>query len=205
MSEPPLDRDRGASTVDESSASPGVGPADTGGTGARPGGAPQGSWGAADGATARQAAAGPRPGSVTAASIILAVLGVLGAVGGALLAFAGSQLGRIAPGGMDPALIGGVTVAGIVALVIGVVQLLGGIGSWGGRNWGRILGLVGSAIGVILNALGALGGLGTGPGTDPAARTTTLVTGVVLLIAFAYCFYALWRHADWFRTRSATQ
>jgi hypothetical protein len=208
MQSQPVDRDRGAATVNETSASPGVGPTEHQPAGPGAGGAPAGSW-AAGGATAGEAAAGARPGPVTAAAVILAVLGALGAVGNLLLLLAGNQLGqlgRIAPGGFDPALLGGLTIGAIVGLIIGVVQLVGGIGSWGGRNWGRMLGLAGSALGVIAGVLSVVGALGAAPaGVDPAARTTMLVTSTIILIGFAYSLYALVRHSDWFRARSGSK
>jgi hypothetical protein len=150
-----------------------------------------------------------RPSGVTTAALILSMLGVLSLILGVLFFVAGNSAANLNPTGVDPAtaarLGGGVTASGIFWLVFGALQLAAGILIWGGRQSGRLLGLLASVFGILIAAVTLLGTLAADavPGlsglVNPATQTTAIVAGIVLLLGYVLCLYALMRNSEWFR------
>ena len=144
-----------------------------------------------------------RPGRVTAAGIILIVLGVLTSLLGiffmlaigALMGAAGDVSTEIEmPAGLDAAgALAGIGLAfGAIILAFGILQLLSGINVMPGKGWARVLGIVIAALGALLG----LGGLGGGEqGSSPAV-------GIVLLAANIFVIWALASAGRWFVARS---
>lgn len=162
--------------------------------------APAGSPTAATGA----ATLPERPGSVTAAGIILIVLGVLTALLGVFFMLAIAALSGAAgdvsteiemPAGFDAvgAVAGlGLALGGII-LTFGILQVLSGINVLPGKRWARMLGIVVAALGALLG----LGGLGGGDqGGSPAF-------GIALLAANVFVIWALASSGRWFAARRA--
>lgn len=121
-----------------------------------------------------------RPQLVTAAGVILIVLGVLGIFGGLILlaldpgdlsGFSTVNLERVARG------------IGVLALAFGGLEVLAGVLVLRLSNAGRILGLVLACLGVV----GGLGSLGDGAGV-----------GLLSLGLYGLTVYALFAHADVF-------
>lgn len=125
-----------------------------------------------------------RPQVVTAAAVILIVLGALqGLAGGVLMAVSPADLARIGPiGGMelDPAARG----IGLFSLVIGALEILAGV---------LVLRLIegGRIFAVVIAAFGAVGGFaGVVSGSAP---------GVLTLGLYAFVIYVLFAHRAAFR------
>lgn len=145
-----------------------------------------------------------RPGVVTAAGIVLIVLGVLTALLGiffmlAIAAFSGA-VGEVSteiemPAGFDAVgAAAGIGLAfGAIILTFGILQLLSGINVMPGKGWARILGIVVAAIGALLG----LAGLGGGEQGGSTA------VGIALLAANAFVIWALASSGRWFATRPA--
>ncbi|HVM24125.1 MAG TPA: hypothetical protein VM253_01835 [Candidatus Limnocylindrales bacterium] len=137
-----------------------------------------------------------RPGTVTAAGIILIVLGAFTLLLGLLLLigvglFAGAA-GAIPAeaempgiGGLMGAFAGAIFIFTLIVVGFGVLQLLSGIKVLGGRNWARITGIVVAALG----ALFALAGLG-GEGGQ--------VFSLALLVANGFVVWVLATTGRWF-------
>ncbi|HTC86022.1 MAG TPA: hypothetical protein VK656_04930 [Candidatus Acidoferrum sp.] len=104
------------------------------------------------------------------AAILLIAFGMLLGLFGLVFIAAGAAAGTI-----DQSFLVGVSAAtlrdfvagvGIVVLVFAVIQILGGIGSWRGSGWGRVIGLVYGVLGTLLglSALGSPARQGAGSG-----------------------------------------
>jgi hypothetical protein len=126
----------------------------------------------------------PRPVGVTLAAIYLIVMGVLVAlVGGCVAGFSG-LLGSavdnagVGGGGAILAIGGGF---GIIVLALGIVSIVAGVGAVQGKNWGRITGIVISALAVVGAVLTVVG---TG---DFSGNIATIIVGVL----YALCAWAL--------------
>jgi hypothetical protein len=122
----------------------------------------------------------PRPQLVTAAGVILTVLGALGIAGGLILlaldpadlsGFSTVNLERVARG------------IGVLAMAFGGFEVLAGVLVLRLSNAGRILGLVLSCLGVV----GGVGSLGDGA-----------VVGLLSLGLYGLTVYALFAHRDVF-------
>jgi hypothetical protein len=125
-----------------------------------------------------------RPPLVTAAAVILIVLGVLQALGGlVLLVVRPEDLGRIASMG-DLSLDRVVRGAAVFILVVGSIEVLAGILVLRLSDGGRILAIV-------LVSIGILGGIGSVSGGNGL--------GVVTLGLNAFVIYVLFAHAAAFR------
>lgn len=192
--EPRVGLDRGASTVNESSAPGGVRPVES-----QPGAPAASAWATAPGV----AGTGTADTGVTISGVILVVLGILVTLVGLLILFVGSAIGSLAPlgaAGADPqsaAAISGafgsiIAGASVFVLVFGILQLVAGIGIFGRRSWARWLGIVMAAITFVFLLLGLLGSLGGG--ADP----TGVVITIVILAAYGFCVYALGRGGRYF-------
>jgi hypothetical protein len=112
---------------------------------------------------------GPLPGSLLAAGVLLIVGGVLAGLIAAVLAASGAAMESVpisSPGLSDAEIrslrdvsrVVVIVFAGIGALVA-VAHILAGIGVLRRSGWGRILGLVLSALGLLLFAFGLVGAL----------------------------------------------
>ena len=140
----------------------------------------------------------PRPTGVTLAGIFLIVMGVLFALGGAACGLMGS-LFATASGQDTSGLLGMIAgfgiVAGLIALVLGILQIAAGAGSMGGRGWARITGIILSVIFAIFAVLGGLGSFTSQDGMT--SGITTLIVGVL----YALTAYALIAAGSWFAAR----
>ena len=144
-----------------------------------------------------QAPGTDRPGSVTAAAIILMILGVLLCLGGILFLIGGAALGSGGFGGLGGALGGAVAVIGVVLLAFGVLEIVTGINLFGGKSWARIVGFILAGIGLLFSLFGLLGSFSTQPASDFAGtaatgpNVTNIIINLVVLVAYAYVIYAL--------------
>jgi hypothetical protein len=154
-----------------------------------------------------------RPGRVTAASIILIVLGALSVLfgllallGGALFAGAASDPSVQAEiPGLPAAFAGIILVVAVILLAWGILEILSGAKALGGRNWARITGIVLSVIGLLLFVLGLLGSMGapqTGVEGAEAAGPTSMIINVVIAAAYAFVIWAFATSGRWFASRS---
>ncbi|HEX6127772.1 MAG TPA: hypothetical protein VF071_02000 [Candidatus Limnocylindria bacterium] len=138
-----------------------------------------------------------RPAQVTAAAVILIVLGVLVALFGALSLLAGAVFPSISEsadfrdqfGDLSSALGGLLLVFGILLLGFGVLQVITGMFVLPGRPWARISGLVLAVLGILFSLVGVLPGEGSGGGS--------VVFGV-LLLAYGFCAWVLASKGGWF-------
>ena len=113
-----------------------------------------------------------------------ALLGLLGLVFIAA-ASASRDLSESFFGTQSAEAIGGLVAGvGIVFLVIAIIQILGGIGSWRGSGWGRVIGLVYGVIGALL-------GLGTLAGSGSSVRQGGAGSGLVILAIYGFVTLAL--------------
>lgn len=148
----------------------------------------------------RSSPVGDRPTGVTAASAILAILGVVTLLLGIVLLLFTSAAGNYIPAGVNPDVLGtGAAISGIFYVLFGIAQLAAAIFAWGGRDLGRLIGLVAAAIGLVVTILGAVGILIGGDPNDPN-RTVAIVIWIVLILGYALAFYALWKNTDWFKS-----
>ena len=132
-------------------------------------------------------------GLAKAAAIVLLVFGVLASLAGVLFLLGGAVASGI---GDDTGFtrfgdfVGGVlVVVGIIVLLIGLVEILGGIGSWRGSEWGRVIGLVYGVLGFLFGLAAAAGGrrvedvnAGSGGG---------VAFGIVIILAYGFVTFAL--------------
>lgn len=135
---------------------------------------------------------------VTAAAIVMFVLGGLITLFGLLMLLLGGLLGGAASG-MDfrapgfgtffGAAAGVLIVFAIILLAIGILDIVAGAGVMGGRSWARVTGIV---LAVIL-AIFSLGGLGGNGGSQGVSW--------VWLIANGFVIWALATAAGWFAAR----
>lgn len=138
-----------------------------------------------------------RPAQVTAAAVILIVLGVLVALFGALSLLAGAVFPSISEsaefrdqfGDISSALGGLLLVFGVLLLGFGVLQVVTGIFVLPGRPWARIAGLVLAVLGTLFSLVGVLPGEGSAGGS--------VVFGV-LLLAYGFSAWALASKGWWF-------
>jgi hypothetical protein len=125
--------------------------------------------------------ASARPPLITAAGILLFVVGVLGMLGGLSLMFARAR---------DLASLSSTTFAnlnlarmargiGLIAIVLGALEILAGVLVLRRSNGGRILGIV-------LSTLGLVGGLGAIAGGGGSAIPVLLINGFVIYVLFSF-------------------
>jgi hypothetical protein len=156
-----------------------------------------------------------RPGSVTAASVLLIILAVLPILV-AILAFAGAAMFNDVNGQIEDsqfsnllnAAEGVIIVFGVVSLVYGVFKLIAGIRVLSGSNAWRVTAIVFCAMATVLWVLGLIGSIN---GPDQNDFSTTVDTGpqpggIVLSIAFlvmnVLVIVLLAKAGEWFRTMS---
>lgn len=142
-----------------------------------------------------------RPGMVTAAGIVMIVIGALITLFGLLSMLVGGILGGAASGidfqapgfgGFAGAAAGALIVFALILLAIGILDIVAGANVMGGRGWARITGIV---LAVIL-ALFSLSGLGSGDGTGT-------VFSLIWLAANAFIIWGLATSGSWFAARSS--
>jgi hypothetical protein len=118
-----------------------------------------------------------RPPLVTAAAIVLFIIGGLQVLFG-FLAFGGA--GAIAGSGFGGALV----IIGIISILVGAASIYAGIQVMALKEQGRIIALVISGIGVLLGIIGLVSGN---------------VSQLIGLLAYAFVIYALITNAAAFR------
>lgn len=156
-------------------------------------------------ATGTAVAPAQRPGLVTAAGVVLIVMGVLTLIiglfamlGAAIFAGAAGSLGETADapagfGNMMGAFAGLIVVFVVLIVAWGILQIVAGAKAMGGRSWARITGIVVAIIG----ALFALSGL-----TSPDAGAG-IVISIAIAAAYAFVVFALATSGRWFGSRTA--
>jgi hypothetical protein len=138
-----------------------------------------------------------RPSGVSTTSFILGVLGVVSLIMGLALLLIANAADTYLPAGVDPAAFGAdAQVTGIFYIAFGILQLAAAVLIWGGRDLGRLLGLLAGVIGLLVALAGVLGLLTTS--VNVADRTVGLVVWVVVVLAYALVLYALWTNKGWF-------
>lgn len=121
-----------------------------------------------------------RPPLVTAAGVLLMVVGVLGMLGGIGLMVAGARdLGRISSQFGDVDITRLARGIGFLAVVLGALEVLAGILVLRRSNAGRILGIA-------LAILGLIGGLGAVGGGGGGGVLVLLANGFVVYVLFAF-------------------
>jgi hypothetical protein len=159
-----------------------------------------------------------RPGSVTAASVLLIILAVVPILV-AILAFAGAAVFSRANGRIEDSAFsnmldvaqGLIIVFGVVSLVYGVFKLIAGIRVLAGSNAWRITAIVFCALAAALWVLALIGAIN---GPDESSRFTTpadtgpnpggIVFSLVFLAMNIVVIVLLARAGDWFRGTSRT-
>lgn len=139
-----------------------------------------------------------RPGEVTAAAVLLIVLGILVGLFGAIALLAGFAFPSVANtpefreqfGDVSEALGGLLISVGGIVLAYGVAQLVSGIFILPGRTWARLAGLIVAVLGILLSLVGVLPAEGSwGAGN---------VVFLLLLLAYAFAAWVLASRAEWF-------
>lgn len=145
---------------------------------------------------AAQTGTGQRPGKVTAAAVILIVLGSLASLGGVLMAAVGSEIGGLIPGAT-----GAIMVVALLTLAFGVLEIVSGAKiiklSPGG---GRVMGIVLSIIGVVFSFLSLISSFSAGEATfDPNTFEITqggfsagsFITALIGIALYAFVAWVL--------------
>ncbi|HEY7463080.1 MAG TPA: hypothetical protein VH987_01405 [Candidatus Limnocylindria bacterium] len=143
-----------------------------------------------------------RPGMVTAAGIVMIVLGVLVTLFGLLFLIAGAFVGGAGnaietqvpglPANMAGAVAGVIIVFAIIFLAFGILDIVAGANVMGGKGWARITGIV---LAVILGLLSLLG-LG-----NPDQGGGIIIT-LLLIAANVFVIWALVTTGSWFASRA---
>ena len=113
---------------------------------------------------------GTRPAGVTAAAVILIILGSLAALFGII-----AMIGGGAVAGTFGGLGGIILVIGLLVIVWGVFEIISGVKILGLSNGWRIAGIVLSAIGAVFSLIGLIGAFSGGQELDP--QTFELTAG----------------------------
>jgi hypothetical protein len=138
-----------------------------------------------------------RPGQVTAAAVILIVLGVIVALFGILALLGAALFPAVADtpefreqfGTMSDAFGTLFLTFGIIVLAYGILETASGIFVLSGRTWARITGLIVAVLGVLFSLLGVL------PSQNSGA---TNVVSLVLLVAYGFVAWVLASRGAWF-------
>lgn len=117
---------------------------------------------------------GTRPTPVTAAGVLLIVLGGLrelfAVIAIIVIIGAGGEIAGLEDAG---AIIGVLVFAVLLTAAVGLLQILGGVNALRQRPLGRLLGSIGCAIGIGIALLGLIGG---------AAGGATVIVNILILI-----------------------
>lgn len=142
-------------------------------------------------------AVGIRPGGVTAAAVVLIILGVIYALFGVVAIIGGGAAGDLLGGN-----IGGAVIAiGALVVIFGVLEVIGGIRILGLSPGWRIGGIVLASIGAVfslLSVISAFGGqqefdINTGTFTEGGINAISLITALVFLAANLFVIIQLAR------------
>lgn len=152
-------------------------------------------------ATPAAASRPARPGTVTAASIVLMVIGTLVVLIGLLFIIGGAFIGSVGNrpdlgidlNGLSGAVGGIVAVVGVIVVLFGALELLSGIFAMLGRAWARILALVISVLGGLIALLGLVGSRSTAGGSP--------IISLVLLVAYVFVIWAMASAGRYFAER----
>ncbi|MFL5798890.1 MAG: hypothetical protein ACJ77A_13275 [Actinomycetota bacterium] len=148
-----------------------------------------------------------RPGSVTAAGVLLIVAGSLAALFGLLflvagLAVTGRSFGPFSSVGTA------VAVVGAVVIVYAVFEIVAGAKVLALHNGWRIVGIVFASLGVLFSALSVLGSIssedrttfdGNTFVTHSGPRPGGIVFGLIFVGVYLFVLVALARNARWFQ------
>jgi hypothetical protein len=136
---------------------------------------------------------------LTAASVILIVLGVLVSLIGVVFILAAALFGSIVDmeeftaqfGTMSAAMGGFIATLGFLVLAYGVLHVLTGIFVLPGKSWARITGLIVASLGTLFALVGLLPGEG-------GYTALGLIISVGVLAGYVYAIYALATTGWWF-------
>jgi hypothetical protein len=145
---------------------------------------------------------GARPGGLTAAAIVLIILGALYAIFGVL-----AMIGGGAVAGQFGGIGGAVILIGVIVLAFGVMDIISGAKILGLSSGWRIAGIVLASIGALFALLGTLGGF-TGGGQELDPQTFEVVSsgpnigaiifGLLFLAANVFVIVQLARNGRYF-------
>ena len=148
-----------------------------------------------------------RPGKASGLVIIVALflllIGVLTALGGAILMFGGTVLGQLGTTdtgtGVFGALGGFIAGVAVVVIVWALLEIFGAFGMLFRRGWGRALGFIVGIVGAIFTGLALLASLGSLGNTDGSSAGTGVVVVVVVFLGYVVTVFALVRGGAHFR------
>jgi hypothetical protein len=138
-----------------------------------------------------------RPGKVTAAAVILIVLGVIVALFGVLALLGAALFPAMADtpefrdqfGNLSEAFGTLFLTFGLIVLAYGILEVVAGNSVLSGRTWARIAGLIVAILGILSSLVGILPSEGSG---------ATNVVSLVLLAAYGFVAWVLASRGSWF-------
>ncbi|MGH2724539.1 MAG: hypothetical protein ACRDI0_09815 [Actinomycetota bacterium] len=138
-----------------------------------------------------------RPGMLTAAGIVLIVLGVIYAIFGIIVMIGGGAAVDLLGGSLG----GAVIVVGLLVLAFGVLDVIAGIKAMGLSSGWRIAGIVLASIGALFAVLGVISSFSaetqfdfeTGQFGTGGLSVSALITGLVFLAANVFVIVGLAR------------
>ena len=142
-------------------------------------------------------AVGIRPGGVTAAAVVLIILGVIYALFGVIAAIGGGAVGDLLGG----AFAGAVIAIGIVVVIFGVLEVIAGIRILGLSQGWRIGGIVLASIGAVFSLISLIGAFSgqqefdfeTGQITQGGINAGSLIFALIFLAANLFVIIQLAR------------
>jgi hypothetical protein len=127
-------------------------------------------------------------GFTKAAGVLLMVFGILLGLFGLVFIAVGAAAGDLSDSfyfGVDANTVRNlVTGIGVVFVVFALIQVFGGIGSWRGSGWGRVIGLVYGVLGTLF-ALASFGG------SSSAAANRSVGFSIAILAVYGFITLAL--------------
>ncbi len=162
--------------------------------------APVAGWNPAPPAPPSPAARAARPGAVTAAGIVMIVIGVLVTLFGLLFVLFGTLIGgagdnpiRDQFGTSFTGAVGGfIAIIGGIVAAFGILEVLSGIFVLPGRGWARITAIILSVIGGLISLSGVAGATGPRGG---------IVFPLIFLAAYVFVIWAMAVNGRWFSGR----
>jgi hypothetical protein len=131
------------------------------------------------------------------------VIGILTALGGAILLAGGSVLGQIGTAETGSGVFGAIGgfIAGVAVVVIvwALLEVFGALGMLVRRGWGRAIGFFVGIIGAVFTGFATLASLGSlgNTGTDSAGAGAVVV--LVVFLGYVFTVFALLRGGGHFR------
>lgn len=142
-------------------------------------------------------------GLVIVAALFLLLVGVLTALGGAILFLGGSLFGQIGTtetgSGIFGAIGGFIAGVAVVVIVWALLEILGAFGMLLRRGWGRAIGFVVGAIGAMFTGLVLLASLGSLGNGDAGSAGAGVLVVLVVFLGYALTVFALVRGGGHFR------